>query len=162
MSLRISQRPQPLHLMAAFGTGCLLTLMLFLNSELGRFGGALFASWSAHGTGTIAAIALLLLYRRMRPITKLSLSPAPFWAYLGGLTGAVNVMLSTTAVNAGLAIAGTQAVSLSGQMLFSFLADRFGIFGLDRRRLAWRDIGPVLLIISGSVIIIVSGTGRAP
>jgi transporter family-2 protein len=159
----MSQRPHPLHLLAAFGTGCLLTMMLFFNSELGRFGGPWFASWSAHGTGTLAGLVLvLLLFKRMDFPKILSAGPAPFWAYLGGFTGSVNVMLSSTAVNAGLALAGTMAVSLSGQMLFSLAADRWGFFGLPRRRPAWRDLGPVVLIISGSAIIILFGTGRAP
>ena len=59
------QQVNPLHLLAAFGSGGLLTMMVFLNGEAGRHGGALFSSWLAHGTGTVAAILLLaLLWRR--------------------------------------------------------------------------------------------------
>lgn len=88
----------PLHLLIAFGTGGLLTLMVFFNGELGHYGNPLFASWAAHGTGTVAAI-LFLLYRR-RPATEPQPKPAaPFWAYLGGISGALTVMLTSTTVN---------------------------------------------------------------
>jgi transporter family-2 protein len=154
------------HLVTAVGTGCLLTLMLLFNSELARHGGALFASWTAHGTGAAVAIVLLLLLARRSGAAGSafhhSTVPAPWWAYLGGMTGAVNVMLSSSAVNIGLALTGTQAVALSTQMLFSLAADRWGLFGLPRQRLAWRDLLPVLLIVTGSAIIIFAGTGSDP
>ncbi|KKB12208.1 hypothetical protein VE25_08880 [Devosia geojensis] len=161
MHLLDVRQARVLHLAAAVGTGCLLTLMLLLNSELARHGGALFASWTAHGTGALVAIALLLLLATRSGAPgqsfRYSAAPAPWWAYLGGMTGAVNVMLSSTAVNIGLALTGTQAVALSTQMLFSLAADRWGLLGLPRQRLAWRDLWPVLLIVTGSAIIIFAG-----
>jgi transporter family-2 protein len=48
-------------LLVALGTGCLPTLMLSSNSELAAHGGALLSSWVAHGTGTIAAVVMLLV-----------------------------------------------------------------------------------------------------
>ena len=145
------------YLAAALATGCMMTLLLYLNSELALHGGPMFASWTAHGTGMLAGLVLLLVWRQARPQASPTRERAPVWAYMGGFTGAVNVMLGSSAVNLGLAITGTQAIGLSGQMLFSLAADKWGLLGLPRRRLGWRDLVPALLIVSGSLVIILFG-----
>lgn len=155
------ERPRPLHLFAAFGSGGLLTMMVFLNGEAGRHGGALFSSWLAHGTGTIAALLLLAILWRRRPTNTRMAAKAPLWAYLGGISGAATVMLTSTTVNTPLALAGTLALGLAGQVVFSLAADQFGLFGLPRRRLGLRDAGAVVLIAGGSLLIILFGMGNA-
>src|SRR5688500_11437865 len=87
-----ASRLNPVYLAAAFGTGCLLTLMVYFNGELGGYGNALFASWSAHGTGIVAALLILaILWPRRRP--DVATKPrAPLWAYLGGVSGAITVI----------------------------------------------------------------------
>lgn len=154
-------RLNPLHLLAAFGSGGLLTMMVFLNGEAGRHGGPLFSSWLAHGTGTVAAvIALALLWRRRAPTSEIR-SKAPLWAYLGGLSGAATVMLTSTTVNTPLALGGTLALGLAGQVVFGLAADQWGLFGLPKRRLGLRDAGAVALIAAGSLLIILYGLGAA-
>lgn len=160
MSATLPARAHPLHLLAAFASGGLLTLMVFLNGESGRTGGPLFSSWLAHGTGTIAATVLVALLWRTRPRSDASPRPKPpLWAYLGGISGAVTVMLTSNAVNSSLAVAGTLALGLAGQVGFSLAADLFGLFGLPRRRLDMRDIGAIALIGLGSLLIILFGQG---
>jgi transporter family-2 protein len=68
-------------------------------------------------------------------------------------------MLTSTAVNTPLALAGTLALGLAGQVVFSLAADRWGLFGLPRRKLSLRDIGALALIIAGSALIILFGMG---
>ncbi|WP_375599094.1 DMT family transporter [Devosia sp. Naph2] len=153
----------PALFVVAFGTGCLPTIMLFFNSELIGQGGPLLGSWIVHGTGTFAAIVLLLLLSRFRPADRaVPEGRPPLWAFLGGCTGAVNVMLSSTAVNAGLALSGTQAVALSGQMLFVLAADRWGFLGLPRRALVLAEMVPIGLIVAGSLVIIHFGSSLSP
>lgn len=147
-------RPRLIHFMAAFGTGGLLTLMVHFNGELGRYGNALFSSWGAHGTGTVAAILFLALLYRRRDRNTAERLPAPFWAYLGGLSGAATVMLTSLAVNSPLALAGTLALGLAGQVVFSLGADLWGLFGLPRRRPTLRDLAALALILAGSALII--------
>ncbi|WP_099864993.1 DMT family transporter [Pararhizobium haloflavum] len=150
------QRINPLHLAAAFGTGGLLTLMVHFNGELARYGNALFSSWTAHGTGTLAALALLAALSLRRHVADDGAkTPAPLWAYLGGISGAVTVMLTAVTVNSPLALSGTLALGLAGQVVFGLAADRWGLFGLPRRRPDLRDIGALALIVCGSLIIIV-------
>lgn len=165
MSPLQAQRLNPLYLLAAFGSGGLLTLAVFVNSEAGRFGGALFSSWLAHGVGIPVALLLLTLswryQRASAAAARKDFGKAPLWAYLGGIFGAVTVMLTSTAVNSPLALAGTLALGLAGQVMLSLAADFWGLLGLPKRRLDRRDAGAVLLIAAGSLLIILFGLGAA-
>ncbi|MGV8854518.1 MAG: DMT family transporter [Devosia sp.] len=154
-----SERLNPLHLLAAFCSGGLLTLMVLFNGELGFYGTPLFSSWVAHGTGTVAAIALLaLLYHNRRKAPPMA-GKAPLWAYLGGIAGALTVILTSTTVNSSLALSGTLALGLAGQVLLGLAADRWGLFGLPKRRPGPRDLAALLLIVAGSGLIILFGRG---
>lgn len=147
----------PLHLAAAFASGGLLTLMVHFNGMLAHVGNALFSSWTAHGTGTVAAVLYLaLLYRK--PASGAPPKPkAPLWAYLGGVVGAAIVMLTSTTVNSPLALSGTIALGLAGQVIFSLAADLWGLFGLPKRRPDARDCLAITLILGGSALIILVG-----
>ena len=148
---------RPLDLLAAFGTGGLLTLMVLFNGNLAHHTTPLFSSLTAHGTGTVAALLALALLSRRRDTLQRTLPPAPLWAYAGGLSGAVTVMLTSMTVNSALALSGTLALGLAGQVLFGLLADRFGLFGFARRRPTARDMAALALIVAGSVVIIFLG-----
>ena len=140
----------PLHLLAALGTGGLLSLMILCNAEVTRHAGALIGSLLPHTTGTVAAaLALALLVRGAAPG-----GPAPAWAYLGGLSGAVTVMLSSLAANTSLALSGTLALGLLGQAGFGLAADRWGFLGLPRRRATLRGLLSLALILGGSAVLI--------
>ena len=139
----------------AVASGGLLTLMILFNGQWAANGTALFASWMAHGTGTMAALVFLLVLRR--PTSVRAPAGTPLWAYLGGLSGAVTVMLSSATVNSALALSGTLALGLVGQAGFSLLADRFGLFGLAQRRIGWAELASFALILGGSLMIIFAG-----
>ena len=165
MTSPTAQRPKPLHLLAAFASGGLLTLAVFINGEAGRYGGALFSSWLAHGVGTVVAVIVLaLIWRGQRAAMTTAAATygkPPLWSYLGGVCGAVTVMLTSTTVNSPLALAGTLALGLAGQVVLSLAADFWGLLGLPRRRLDLRDAGAVILIAAGSLLIILFGLGAA-
>ena len=158
------QRLNPLHLLIAFASGGLLTLMVYFNGQLSHYGNALFASWSAHGTGTIAAVLFLAVLYRRRPTAPVAQPKprVPLWAYLGGISGALTVMLTSTTVNTPLALAGTLALGLAGQVIFSLAADNWGFFGLPKRKLQLRDGAAILLILAGSALIILVGMAGRP
>lgn len=150
-------RLNPLHLAAAFASGCLLTLMVHFNGQLAHYGNALFSSWTAHGTGTVAALIYLAILRGRTEVDGTAKPKAPLWAYCGGVVGAAIVILTSTAVNSPLALSGTIALGLGGQVIFSLLADLFGLFGLPKRRPDMRDMAAVALILGGSALIILVG-----
>jgi len=105
----------------------------------------------------MAALCLLVVVPK-RPRLGIT-SPAPAWAYLGGMIGVVIVLMGSEAVNSPLALSGTLTFGLAGQVLFSLIGDRWGLFGLSRRRLGHRDFLVVVLITSGSLILVLVGRG---
>ena len=144
----------------AFVAGCVLTLMVLFNGQLAAGGTALFSSWAAHGTGTIAAVVFLgIIMLRRGHLSRASTRRAPIWAYFGGLSGALTVVLTSTTVNSALALSGTLALGLAGQMVFGLIADHWGLFGLPKRRPGPREIAAIGLITAGSLIIIFFGQG---
>ncbi|MBS1300881.1 DMT family transporter [Loktanella sp. SALINAS62] len=147
--------PHPLSFLAAFGAGGLLSLMVLFNGTLANYGSLLFSSWVPHTTGTFAAMVALML---LRPGRRLKVR-APLWAYSGGLSGAVTVMATSYALNTPLALSGTLAIGLAGQMIFGLIADARGMFGLRQRMPSVRDFAALLLIVAGSLILIFLGRG---
>lgn len=143
----------------AFASGGLLSLMILFNGQWAANGTALFASWMAHGTGSLAALVFLagIALTGHAHLPGAARTKAPRWAYLGGISGAATVMLSSSAVNSALALSGTLALGLVGQAGFSLACDRFGWFGLPRRPIRAADLGALVLILLGSGLIIFSG-----
>lgn len=138
----------------AFASGGLLSLMVMSNGQWAVNGTALLASWMPHATGMIVAFLFLMLLPKAEAIET---TKPPVWAYLGGLSGAVTVMLTSTTVNGVLALSGTLALGLVGQAGYSLLADRFGWFGLPRQKISLSDWGALALILAGSFLIIFAG-----
>jgi transporter family-2 protein len=142
------------HFIAAFATGGLLSLMVLFNGTLAAYGSLFFASWVPHLTGTVAALLFLAV---MRP-KRAAVSRPPLWVYLGGVSGAVTVMLTSATLNSALALSGTIALGLAGQMAFSLFADVRGLFGLPQRTPVLRDYIALTLIIAGSLVLIFFGS----
>jgi transporter family-2 protein len=142
-----------LYFVAAFATGGLLSLMVLFNGTLAAYGSLLFASWVPHLTGTAAALLFLAVLRPKRADAK----RPPLWVYLGGVSGAITVMLTSATLNSALALSGTIALGLAGQMVFSLFADMRGLFGLPQRIPVRRDYIALALIIAGSLILIFFG-----
>jgi bacterial/archaeal transporter family-2 protein len=150
MSGAMTPRPSLPLILAALGSGGVLALMVLCNAEVARVGGPVMGSLAPHATGSVAAaLALLILRPRVRP-----LGPVPAWAWMGGLSGAVTVMLSSVAANTALALSGTLALGLLGQVAFGLAADRWGLLGLPRRRTTPRALAALLLILAGSGVLI--------
>tara|TARA_R110002051_G_scaffold70726_7_gene127281 strand:+ start:19743 stop:20207 length:465 start_codon:yes stop_codon:yes gene_type:complete len=139
-----------LHFIGAFGAGGLISLMLLTNGTLAQYGSLLFSSWVPHFTGTILAIVILAVLRPAR----VSQRRPPLWAYLGGVSGGLTVVATSAAMNSALALSGTIALGLAGQILFSLVADARGLFGLPQKMPAWRDFAGLSLIIGGALVLI--------
>lgn len=145
--------PRLFHFAAAFGAGGLLTLMVLCNGTLAAYGSLVFSSWIPHLSGSAVALALLMV---LRPKRAKSTRP-PLWAYLGGVSGGLTVMLTSATMNTALALSGTIALGLAGQVFFSVFADMRGLFGLPKRMPNSRDFVSLALIIAGSLTLIFWG-----
>ena len=147
----------PIHtILLALLAGLLLSLMVLFNGTLAVTGSVLFASWVPHVTGTAAALVALAL---LRPARATGRGRAPLWAYAGGIAGAVTVMLTAITLNSPLALSGTIALGLAGQMVVALLADWKGLFGMQRRDPGLRDGVALALVAAGSLVLILWGRG---
>lgn len=136
--------------------GSVLALMIGLNSQLYFYVSPLTASWIAHGTGAVAALAMLLLLTRRRPKQPSAAPGVPWWAYLGGISGAVLVVLAVITVNSFLGITGTLVLSIVGQVVFGQVSDQYGWFGLEKHPVTRARLLSVIPIVIGSVLIVVA------
>ncbi|MDS9470070.1 DMT family transporter [Paracoccus sp. MBLB3053] len=150
--------PRLIEIVAALATGSLLTLMLLSNSTMAAHTTPLFSSLTAHGVGTVVAgIVLAALWPMHRTGTGRSArSPgrAPLWAYLGGLSGALTVMLTSSAANSMLALTGTLAIGLAGQVVLALIFDCLGAMGLEKRLPRRKDLFALAAIVAGTILII--------
>ncbi|MCF6475145.1 EamA-like transporter family protein [Nonomuraea sp. MG754425] len=146
----------------AIAGGVLLTLMTLSNAVLARHTDALWASWAAHGLGAVVALVLVLTIARRKPAPGQNTGSGartrtPLWYYLGGIPGALVVILSAVAVNSELALAGTIALMLTGQMVFGTAADHLGLLHIPRRRVTGTDLAVAGCVLAGSVLIVLGG-----
>ncbi|MGU5715907.1 DMT family transporter [Aeromonas taiwanensis] len=151
----IERRPGRLDLgqaagaLAAFAAGLLLALMIAQNGALASATDPWLASWLAHGVGSlVAALLWCLTPRAAGP------EAAAGWAWLGGLPGALTVVLAALCLNSPLGMAGTLALLLLGQLLFGALCDGAGWFGLARRLPSGVDGLAALLVMAGALLIV--------
>lgn len=143
----------------ALGSGALLATMISLNSQVAQHSSPWVASWVAHGIGGLAALMLIRLISMSsgRPKSQAKTpSKAPRWAYLGGLPGAMTVVLAAICVNSPLGLSATLVLGLTGQILTGMLADQFGWFGLPRRSLGVRDMQVAVSVLAGSGLLVLS------
>ncbi|MCT4370518.1 DMT family transporter [Yangia mangrovi] len=156
------RRPHPVEILAALCAGSLLTLMLLSNGMMAAHTTPIFASLTAHGVGTAVAVLLLLLFRlRTPPQPRMAASRAPLWAYLGGISGALTVVVSTVVVNSSLALTGTMALGLAGQVVLALVFDATGALGLERRLPRRNDLLALAAIVAGTLLIIFARGGAA-
>lgn len=146
----------------AIAAGVLLALMIEYNSALAQDTTPVFASWVAHGLGAAAALVIVVLYakvvrsRREAPVQR-DAAAAPLWVYLGGIPGALTVILAAITVNSSLALSGTIALMLVGQVFFGMICDHIGMFRSAKRRFVRTDLLIALSILTGSALIIFGG-----
>ena len=152
--MKTEHPPYFIHYFGAFAAGGLISLMLLTNGTLAQYGTLLFSSWVPHLAGTLLAILIILI---VRPVRLTSKRP-PLWAYLGGVSGGLTVIATSAAMNSALALSGTIALGLGGQIVFSLVADAKGLFGLPQRMPALRDFAGLALITAGALILIFYGS----
>lgn len=138
----------------AIAGGVLLTLMTQANAVLAGYTDPLYASWAAHAIGALVAAALVPVFARRTPAPGPDEGRPPLWYYLGGVPGALVVVLSAIAVNSELALAGTVALMLTGQMIFGTVSDHLGLLHTPRRRVTGMDLAVAGCVLAGSVLIV--------
>jgi transporter family-2 protein len=112
------------------------------------------AAWSgfvSYFVGLICMIALAVAMRDPAPSMAVA-SRIPWWAWSGGLFGAIFIALAIFLVPQ-IGAATFIALLVAGQMLASVTFDHFGWMGLTERPVDVTRLAGVALLIAGVVLI---------
>lgn len=138
-------------LLLAVLAGAMLPAQAAINGRLGRVVGS--PVWAAAISGVVLTVALTLVaatVTRAGPRTA-GLGGLPWWAWTGGLCGAVT-LAATTAVAPRLGTAGTIALVMSGQVVCSLALDQWGLLGLDAQPISGKRVAAAALLLAGAAL----------
>jgi transporter family-2 protein len=141
-----------LAIVLAAGAGCLVGMQAPVNSRLGRAVGSLQAASVSFIVGTVALVLVSSLAKGglggLGQIGK-----APWWAFVGGLFGAVYVSVAILTVRT-LGVSGLTAAVIGGQLAISVAIDRFGLLGVPRQAIGLdRILGLALLAVGVALVV---------
>ena len=141
----------PLAIAAVFAVGLMGAFQPPVNARLAlRLGGVRAAlTQSTMGAVFLAAAALATA-----PLTDSADGGAvPWWAWLGGVLGALYV-LSTLASVPYIGAGGVAAASIAGGLAFAAVADQFGMFGLERVSFDLTRIAALAVLSAGAALVL--------
>jgi transporter family-2 protein len=120
---------------------------------MGRFGDRIgIVPAFAFATAVTAAIGVILLLVVQRSLSAYGDAlREPAWLWIGGLMGAIVVLVITVAAPR-IGTTATVAIFVFAQFAAAAVVDRYGLFGLDRIALGWpRAFGLVLLGVGAAL-----------
>lgn len=142
----------PFFILVASLAGAMLPLQGVFNARLGRALGSAFwaAGTSAALTALLLAIAGLVLTRSLPRVD--ALSDLPPWAWFGGFCGFF-IMAGITLAAPRLGAAGMVAFVVAGQVIFSIVIDRFGLFGVTAQPVSIQRLLAAAMFMGGAILI---------
>jgi len=141
----------PASLALAILIGMLLPLQALINASLGKqTTGAVFASLVSFLVGSSALMAWWLLSRPA--FDGAALARVPWWAWTGGLIGAVYVAAATLLIPR-MGAAALICLVVFGQVASSLLLDHFGVLHARQPIDPLRLLG-ALLVIAGALLVV--------
>ncbi len=140
-----------LPVLAVLAAGLLIALQGPTNGMVSKATAApLFAVFLSFSTG-FAALALGMLVLSVRPSYG-ALAALPWYAWLGGLYGAV-VVFCTAWATPKLGAGPSLVAALLAQTVLGITLDHLGVMGLDRQPITPLRVGGVLVMLVGAGMI---------
>ena len=133
----------------ALAAGVVLPVQFGVNSQLRTFVGGPLAAAISFVVGAVALGVAALVVQRSLPG---SVASAPWWAWTGGLLGALFVLASII-LTPRLGAATTIGLILTGQVLASIVIDHFGLIRVPVHEASFPRIIGALLIVAGVVMV---------
>ncbi len=134
-----------------FITGGLLSVQAPLNGALSRgVGGPINGALISFLVGT-AALSVVALGLRSAPDVG-AVRALPWWAWCGGLCGAVFVAGAAWAVPK-VGVATLLTLGVAGQLLMAIIIDHFGLLGVARQAITGGRLLGVALVLAGVVLV---------
>ena len=136
----------------ALAAGASVVIQQVLNANLrSALNSAVWSGFVSYFIGVLCMAALAVVLREPVPLIS-ALTRIPWWAWSGGLFGAIFIGLAIILVPQ-LGAATFIALLVTGQMLASVALDHFGLFGLVQRSVDVPRVIGVILLIGGVVLI---------
>lgn len=133
--------------------GAMLPLQAVCNTRLGHALGS--PVWAATTSALISAVVLFIAGMVITGALPrgANLQALPLWAWIGGLCGVVT-LAGVTACTPRLGAAAMVALAIAGQVLFSMVLDRFGLFGLTPHPITLQRAIAAALLLAGSMLLL--------
>jgi transporter family-2 protein len=132
--------------------GGFIALQAPINAGLGGKVGKLPAATVSFTIGTLALIAITLLFAG--GLGKVGEARHLQWYYLtGGVLGAIYVTTALIAVRT-LGAGGVTGATIAGQLAMSVTLDRLGVLGLAQRELTPTRLVGVALLAAGTFLVV--------
>ena len=131
--------------------GGLVALQAPINAGLGKATGGLPAALISFSVGSALLAAIVVLSGKAGGLT--SAFDVSWYYLLGGLLGAAYVTTALLAVSA-IGAGGVAAATVTGQLTFSVVVDRLGLFGLDEVPISPARLLGVGLLLAGTFLVI--------
>ena len=116
--------------------GAMLPLQAAINARLGR---------------VVVTVALTLVAAPISRPQTAGLASVPWWAWLGGLCGAITLS-ATTAVAPRLGTARMIALVMVGQVICSLVLDQWGLLDLAAQPFSGKRIAAAALLLAGAAL----------
>ena len=141
-----------LSMALAAAAGVSFVVQQAVNANLRTsLGSAIWAGFVSYLGGTLCMLALALALRDAVPSGR-AIAQSNWWAWSGGLFGAVYIAISILLVPR-LGAATFVALLVAGQMLGSLAFDQFGWFGVPQHEADLPRLCGACLLIGGVVLI---------
>jgi transporter family-2 protein len=140
----------PAILAASAGAGIVVQQALNANLRV-ALNSAAWSGFVSYLVGLLCMTCLLVALREPLP-SAVAAARIPWWAWSGGLFGAIFIALAILLVPK-LGAATFISLLIAGQMLASIAFDHFALLGLPQRSLDLTRVAGVALLIAGVVLI---------
>jgi len=136
----------------AFAAGISIVIQQALNANLrAALDSAVWSGFASYFVGLLCMVLLAVVLRDPIPSAAVA-SRIPWWAWSGGLFGAIFIGLAIYLVPV-LGAATFISVLIAGQMIASIAFDHFGWLGLAQRTVDLPRLIGAALLIAGVVLI---------
>jgi transporter family-2 protein len=134
-----------------FLAGCMVALQAPTNSILARAGGSpVLAALISFSVGTIALV--VVWFGGGGRASPASFASLPWYAWLGGLYGAMFVAIAAFAAPR-IGLASLITIGIAGQVAMALILDHFGALGLPREPINLGRVTGALLVLAGVVLV---------
>jgi transporter family-2 protein len=139
-------------LLLAVAAGASFVVQQAVNADLrASLNSAAWAGFASYLGGTICMVALAAAMREGLP-TAANIAESHWWAWSGGLFGAIYIAISILLLPR-IGAATFVALLVAGQMLTSLVFDHYGLFGVPRHPVDLTRMAGGVLLVSGAVLV---------